>query len=146
MNDDTPLIQDVLRRESRSVLQYVGDAYPWTEAGKAQELDQLQAVIHEEQEAIGGLMRYLQRHRASTLPSGTYPVGFTTLNFVSLDYILKLLSSYEEQSIADLQAAEAEARDHEARHLLESFIALKRRHLGTLRTLSASTNQPLVTG
>ena len=90
-------------------------------------------------------MRYLQRRRASTLPSGTYPVSFTTLNFVSLDYILKLLGSYEEQSIADLLAAEAERRTT-THDTCWSRGAVERRHLETLRTLSVPTNQPLVTG
>lgn len=143
---DAPLIQDVLRRESRSILQYVGDAYPWTDAAHEQELGQLRALIQEEQEALAGLARLLQRHHVPPLPSGMYPVGFTTLNFVSLDHILKLLGAYEEQSIADLRAAVAEARHHETQQQLESFIALKQRHLETLREMLASAGQPMVTG
>jgi hypothetical protein len=143
---DAPLIQDVLRRESRSILQYVGDAYPWTDSAHAQELGKLQALIHEEQEMVAELARLLQRHHVPPLPSGMYPVGFTTLNFVSLDHILKLLSAYEEQSIADLQAAVGEAKHQESQHLLESFIEMKRRHLENLRALLVSATQPMVAG
>jgi hypothetical protein len=143
---DAPLVQDVLRRESRSILQYVGDAYPWTDAAHEQELSQLQVLIREEQEALAGLARLLQRHHLAPLPSGMYPVSFTTLNFVSLDHILKLLNAYEERSSADLRAAVAEAKHHETRQLLESFLELKQRHLATLRQLLASAGEKMVTG
>jgi hypothetical protein len=63
-----------------------------------------------------------------------------------LDHILKLLSAYEELSVADLQAAAAEAKHHESRQLLESFIEMKRRHLQTLREMLASAAQPTVAG
>lgn len=142
---DAQLIQDVIRRESRSLLQYVGDAFPWTTVAEEEALGRLQTLIRAEGAAIAGLARFLFRHHDSPLPSGMYPSDFTTLNFVSLDHLLPLLIAHEERSIADLEAALPSAHDPESRKLLESFLALQRDHLKTLRELGTSARQPAVT-
>src|SRR5205823_6414009 len=39
------LLQDIVRRQSRSVLTYVGDAYPWTTARDSRAVDALRKLI-----------------------------------------------------------------------------------------------------
>ena len=41
------VLQEVLRREGRSVLQYVGAAFPWTTTDRTAALDRLPEILHE---------------------------------------------------------------------------------------------------
>ena len=145
MDQTLQVLQDVFRRESRSVLQYVGDAFPWTTDDRTEALDRLRQIVDEEREAIARLSQFLYRRRAPSLASGSYPASFTTLNFVSLDVILRRLIAYQEQSVAGLRAALPAVKDAEARRLLEDYLSLKGRHLEALRQLEASPREPAVT-
>jgi hypothetical protein len=139
------VLQRVLRREGRSIVQYVGNAFPWTTADRTEALDRLREIIGAEREAIVRLGRFLYRHHAVPPPPPSYPVSFTTLNFVGLDLILRRLAEYERQSLAALAADLAPVADPEARLLLESFRDLKARNLEALGKLQARAPQPMVT-
>jgi hypothetical protein len=128
-------LQEILRRESRSFLQYAGDAMPWTEPGEEDALAQVQALIEEEGRANGSFAKFLVRRRVGVPYLGSYPVAFTTLNFVSLDHLLPLLVDAERQGIGDLQKDLAAFVDSEARLEIQKFLELKERHLSELEAL-----------
>jgi len=139
------ILQEVLRREERSVLQYVGDAFPWTTADRTEALDRLQGIIHEERDALARLGQFLYRNHAVPPAPSSYPASFTTLNFVSLDLILKRLIPFQEQSLAAVEADLRSVTDPEARRQLETFRDLKARHLEALRSLEGAAREPMVT-
>ncbi len=139
------VLQGVFRRESRSVLQYVGNAFPWTTTDRTAELDRLQEIIHEERDALARLGQFLYRNHVVPLVGTSYPVSFTTLNFVALDLILKKLIAFQEQSLAAVETDLVAVKDPEARRQLESFRDLKARHLEALRSLQGATREPMVT-
>src|SRR5438270_13964645 len=139
------VLQEVLRREGRSVLQYVGDAFPWTTTDRTESLDRLQEIIHEERDALARLGQFLYRNHAVPPAPASYPVSFTTLNFVSLDLILKRLIAFQEQSLAAVEADLASSQNPEARRQLESFRHLKARHLDAPRLLQRAAPEPMVT-
>jgi hypothetical protein len=139
------VLQEVFRRESRSVLQYVGDAFPWTTTDRTEALDRLQAIIHEERDALARLGQFLYRHHVVPLIASSYPASFTTLNFVSLDLILKRLIGFQEQSLTAVETDLTSVTDPETRHQLESFRDLKKRHLDALLLLQGAAREPMVT-
>jgi hypothetical protein len=139
------VLQGVFRRETRSVLQYVGNAFPWTNTDRTTELDQLQEIIHEERDALARLGQFLYRNHVVPLVGTSYPVSLTTLNFVGLDLILKKLIAFQEQSLAVVETDLAAIKDAEVRRQLESFRDLKARHLEALRALQGATREPMVT-
>src|SRR5262249_57477855 len=96
-------LQEILRRESRSVLSYVGDAYPWTTARGDAALTKLRHLVADERAAVAGLGRLLTRHRLPMVYLGSYPTSFTTINFLALDYLLPPLIAFEGQSLPHLQ-------------------------------------------
>ncbi|MGH7168769.1 MAG: hypothetical protein ACRELG_00635, partial [Gemmataceae bacterium] len=67
------LLQDVLRRESRSVLTYVAEAYPWTTSTRTKALMDLQQIIAAEREAVVDLGRFLVRQRVPLPYLPSYP-------------------------------------------------------------------------
>ena len=138
------VLQDVLRAETRSVLHYVEDAFPWTAAGGEEAVGKLRALIREEMDATADLGRYLFRHHVPPLPSGMYPASFTTLNFVSLQHLLPRLIDYEAKSADRLREVLPTVPDPEAKHLLGSLVALKERHSDELRQLQNVSTEPAV--
>ena len=102
MTDNLQLqpLQRLAQRESRSLLQYVVRAFPWTSAAQDESLSRLQTIIHEQCDALGALIRYLYRHKVPPPQSGGYPTDFTALNFVDVSYLAGLLVKEQEESIA----------------------------------------------
>lgn len=139
------LLQDILRRESRSALIYVAEAYPWTSSTQTKALNALQHLIAEEQEAIVCLGRFLVRQRIPLPYLPSYPSHFTTINFLSLDFILPRLIEDERQSIADLEKAVAALKSPSARAVVEKLLDLKRKHLPQLEELTSAQPQASVT-
>jgi hypothetical protein len=139
------LLQDIVGRESRSVLMYVGDAFPWTTAGGEQTLQTLRRLIAEEGRAIAALGRYLVRRHLPPPHPGNYPSSFTTINFLSLDYLLPRLVEHERRSLAELERDLPRVTDAEARAEVEKLAAVKGLHLRELEQLAAA-QQPQPAG
>src|SRR5262245_5705316 len=109
------LLQEIVRREGRSVLMYVGDAFPWTTANDKVSLDQLPDLIQAEARAIYAIAELLQRSRVPITSHGSYPANFTTINFVALKSILPRLANFERESIPVLESDIARFTDSEAK-------------------------------
>lgn len=131
------LLQDILRRESRSVLMYVAEAYPWATSTETKALTSLQQLIAAEREAVVRLGRFLVRQRIPLPFLPSYPAHFTTINFLALDFILPQLIEYERQSIAELERDLASIHDPAARAEVERLLALKRQHVPQLEELAS---------
>ena|SRR5207302_9769120 len=132
------IVENIIRRERRSVLQYVSEAFPWTAAGEQPALAQLQKLIGEENQAIGKLMQLCARQRHTLPYVGAFPMNFTTINFLSLEHILPLLVRYEAQAIADLERDLAAIGDGETRDQVRDILTMKQRHLAELSALAAA--------
>lgn len=139
------LLQDILRRESRSILMYVAEAYPWTNATQTKTRIALQQLIATERDAVVCLGQFLVRQRVSLPYLPSFPSHFTTLNFLALDFLLPCLIEHERRSIADLERDLAAVKDSAARTEVEKLLALKRRHLPQLEELASVQPQPSVT-
>ena len=130
------LIEEQIARDGRSLLQYVGEADPYTPAPAEGARRRLTALARENQEAVGQLMRFL--HRAHVTPPllGTYPTNFTTINFVSLAHVLPALRKDQERGIAQLERGIAALPESDGRHLLWQYLEMKRRHLRELEAIA----------
>lgn len=136
------LLQDVVRREGRSVLIYVGDAFPWATAREGEALARLRGLIRAEGKAINAVAAFLQRQRQPLTCHGSYPASFTTINFLALKYILPRLIAYERESIPVLEGDLARVGDGEARAVVEDLLAVKRGNLTALEEMAAPQAQP----
>jgi hypothetical protein len=139
------LLQDLLRRESRSVLIYVAEAYPWTASTRSKALTTLQQLIAAEREAVAHLGRFLVRQRIPLPFLPSYPAHFTTINFLALDFVLPRLIEQERHSIAELERDLASVKDPAARAEVERLLALKRQHVPQLEELASAQSQVSVT-
>ncbi len=131
-------LRDVIRRESRSLLQYAGEMFPWT-APEDRELPQrLLAITAEEREAAAGLARFLQRHRVTPPALGAYPMAYTSLGFVSLDYLLPRLVAHQRLAVTQLERDLAAVTDPEAKELLQKMAERKQEHLKALEAMASA--------
>jgi len=135
------LLQDILRRESRSILTYVAEAYPWTPSMEEKIWTDLQQLIAAEREAVASLGRFLVRRRIPLPYLPPYPAHFTTINFLALDFLLPRLIEQERQSIADLERDRTALKDPAAQAEVEKLLTLKRGHLTQLEKMAATQPQ-----
>ena len=129
-------LHEIMRRESLSVLLYVGQAYPWTLARNNAALTELKRIIDEERQALNALGIFLARRHAALPWIGSFPSGFTTINFLSLDYILQRLIEYESQSIQQLEKDIPGVTDADARAKVQALLDIKRQHLRELELMA----------
>jgi hypothetical protein len=138
------LVQNFIARESRSLLQYVSDSFPWTTPEERTVLAELNAMIAEEQQAAGKLGRLLVRRQHQAPYFGTYPVSFTSINYVSLDHLLPVLIQHQRSAINQLQADLTRVAAPEAREQLQGILAMKQRHLAELEKMSSAHPEAVV--
>lgn len=131
-------LQDILRRESRSFLQYIRDSFPWTTSDETKALAMVQALIEEERSDIAAFAKFLVRHRIALPYLGPYPVAYTTQNFVSLDHLLPMLVSSQRQAIANLEEDRTPFMDPDSRQEIQKLLDMKRQHLKTLEALATA--------
>jgi hypothetical protein len=130
------MLQDMFRKEGRSLLQYVSESFPWTTSKNEAALAKFQEMVKEEQEATARLGRFLRKRKIRLPYLGAYPMSYTTINFVSFEHLLPYLIDFEKRRLAELEVDLMAATDDEAHALLRDLIELKRRHLQTLSGLA----------
>jgi hypothetical protein len=135
---DAALLETVIRREGRSLLQYVSEAYPWAKTAGDTTPDKVRDLARQQRDAVGALTKFLSRRRHTVPYLGPFPMAFTTMNFVSLDYVLPRLADDGRRALAALERDRAALADAEARAELDKLIEQKRRHLKTLEALAES--------
>ena len=132
------ILQDILRRESRSLLQYVSEAFPWTTPAERATLASLQELIEEERREAAALGQFLVRQRIDLPQLGSYPLSFTTTNYVSLDHLLPMLVEHEQRALEELQADLPKLAGSDAQPVVRRILETKRRHLQTLQSMAAT--------
>jgi hypothetical protein len=126
----------LVRRETLSILMYVGQAFPWTTVKQVGNLAELKRIVDEEREAIANLGQYLTRRRAPVPWIGSYPSSFTTINFLSLEFILPRLIEFERRSVDELEKDLLAIQDGEVKGPLTRLLQMKREHLRELELLA----------
>jgi hypothetical protein len=135
---DTQGLQLIARqiiRDGRSLLQYVGEAYPYAPHQAEPAVHRLMALAKDQSAAVGRLVRFLQRHHATPPLLGSFPTEFTSANFVALVHLLPALQKDEERGIADLEQLLATLPTGEVHALLADYLQSKRQALETLNEI-----------
>ena len=136
MTDET-VLPELVRRESRSFLQYVRESFPWA-AGKDEPVRAALLRMAEAEGAYAGKIGRLMQKRHIPMPGlGAYPSSFTNSNFLAVRSLVPKLLAGERQSLTDLERDLFRVTDGEARTVLDSFRELKRQHLSELEALAS---------
>jgi hypothetical protein len=132
------LLETILRRENRSLLQYIRDSFPWTPLSEQDVLKHVHRMADEQKLTVGALTQFLARKRHTVAHLGSYPSAFTTINYASLDYVMRCLLVEERKALAQLEKDRAAISDEEAGVLVESILTRKRQDLKQLEEMAAA--------
>jgi hypothetical protein len=121
-----------------SLLQYVSESSPWSLGADHAALDKVRALAAEDRAEITRFTRWLQKKHERVPSLYSYPSHFTTMNFVSLDYLLPKLLAENTHQIVEIERLLNEMDDEEVRTLTAGYLDMKKRHLETLRELTTS--------
>jgi hypothetical protein len=142
---DTPTynrLQDLIRREGRSLLQYAVESFPWTNTGADGRPAALQQLARDEADAAAGLARLLLRHRLSPPYLGAYPMGFTSYNYLAVDRLLPLLIADQRRGLAAVRADLDALEDGEVRDAVRHLLNVKQATLARLEALLSPGKEP----
>jgi hypothetical protein len=130
------VVQGVLRRHGRSLMQYLREAFPYLPGNGDNRLARFQQLATEDLESQVSLTNFLLRKHLSPPYLGPYPDRFTTFNYVSFDFLLPQLLQAERAEIAHLVKDVHTVDDAEVRERLQKVLDMKRRHLAELEELA----------
>src|SRR5262245_2416572 len=130
------LLHALIRQESRSLLQYAREAYPWSKANEQAVCDAVQAIATAEAGAVAGLGRWLAKQHAPVSSIGAYPMHFTTMNFIAVHALLPRIVADERQRIAAVEKVFHALPAGDARQMVQSLLDLKKTHVQRLNELS----------
>ena len=135
---DQVLLPELLRRESRSLLQYVREAYPWSSVKDLAGQRNLLSGCEAENELLAQLGRLMQKQHLPMPALGAFPTSFTSMNYVSMSFLVPRLIAAERQSLADLERDLPKVKDEQIRVVSDVLRELKRRHLADMESLAGT--------
>jgi hypothetical protein len=136
------IMQRVLRRQGRSLMQYLREAFPYSPSNGDSKLARFQEMAAEDLESQVSLTNFLLKKHLTPPYLGAYPDRFTTLNYTSFDFLLPQLVESERVEIAELEKDVSAVGDAEFRERLQKVLDMKRQHHLGLLELAHQTPVP----
>lgn len=131
-----PILNRILATLNRSLAMYLADADPWTRAGDEQAAAALARIVEDQRRDVNRLAEVIIDSAARVDP-GQWPMEFTDLNFLSLDYLMQELIRHQREDVAQIQrCASLLANDRNARELAEEVLGSEQAHLEALEDLA----------
>lgn len=135
-------LNELLIALGRSLLQYVGESWPWSADNDLSEQAAINQMVAEQQESIA-LIANLLAARGHLIDPGAYPTDYTSLHYVALDYLLSQLVEQQQFLAGEARAAMLDAHgDEEAELLLTGVSAQVERHAAELQRLLEERKGP----
>ena len=127
-------VNELLVAIGRSLLQYTADAYPWSPANKDLR-DPILRLAHQQQESVRKIVHWLD-DEGEFIDYGIYPVDYTSLHYVSAEFLLKYMISNQTE-VVELATVECSEEDAETAHhqFLAEILANEQSILDELKKL-----------
>jgi hypothetical protein len=130
------ILSDLLVEQSRCLLQYVGECWPWMSGDDAERCSIDELVIRQQQ-GVGRLATLLDNRR-QTIDFGTYPTEYTDLQYLAFSHLLGLLIKNQQALVNVFQhAATDSADDAQAATVIEEIHSAERDNLSHLQEIAA---------
>lgn len=141
--DTLSQLNRLLTIEYRSLPMYLHDADPWAHASDSAGRDMLNDIIADQRQASQRIAAFIQDMDEAPSPD-EFPMEFTDLHFLSLDYLLGELLRYQRIAVEDLEdCVGALSHEPEARNLAEEILGMERAHLESIEQIAS---QPVAAG
>ena len=138
IESDLRLVHRLVQLDSTSLLQYVSEADLWSNGDARASVDRVAALAREERDEAVRLTRSLQRRHLMVPKVGSYPSHFTTINYVTVDYVLPKLTAELRRYLIELQSFLPLVSDEQVHGWIQDSIAMRERHLQSLSELTVS--------
>lgn len=133
----------VLIRIYRSLLQYMGESWPWTGVDEVQEQQVIEQLVQEQQASTASLVDLLDS-RGYSIDFGQYPDN-SEYHYVALDFFLERILRDEQATLATVREAKARcAGDPQAASLLEQVETSERSIYERLMVLATGRQKPVL--
>ncbi len=133
--DAIRLINRLLAIHCRSFVQYLRWSKPYVSPGHEEELDTLAAVAAD-QDALAERISRLVIDSGALPRSGEFPMEFTDLHDLDLDFLIAAAVRYQEDDLASIQQiVNALASAPAGRAIAEEALGMSKGHLDSLREL-----------
>lgn len=132
---DAHRLQEIYRREYRSLSQYVREASPYAAGADRPIRDAVMRIATEETAALESFGKVLETLRVSLPYLGSFPVEFTDLNFVTIRHLLPKLIAEHKGDLVKLEVEILTCTDVIARAAVQRLAELQRRHLKEMEAL-----------
>jgi hypothetical protein len=137
--DSNYILNEVLVALHRSLPLYLSFAEPWVAFGNEEPRRVLTAMVAEKREGVARLTALLDARRYA-IGFGEFPMDFTSLHDLSLDFLLQQLLEDQKREVLLIESClDQLTEDAEGRALVADILASERRHLQSLEEL---TRQP----
>ncbi len=122
----------------RSCPQYLRYAEPYVRPDRAEVLETVSAIAQDQDVMADRISRMVVD--ANALPrTGEFPMEFTDLHDLDLDFLLQLGVRYQEQDVAAIQSiVDRLPESPAARAIAEEALGMAKGHLDSLRELAAA--------
>jgi hypothetical protein len=132
------LLNELLAIEYRSLPMYLTYASPWRHSQDARAGEVMQHIVTDQQHMSARLVEEIQ-DRGSSPEVGDFPMDFTDMHDLSLDYLVKDVLVWQQRGVDRIeQIAAALEGDRAARELAQEVLGAERAHLEALAELIAS--------
>jgi hypothetical protein len=132
------LLHRLVAMGSTSLLQYVNDAVPWSADADRAAFAKVQFLANEERDFVARLSRFLQKRHFGVPKIATYPSHFTTMNFVTIDYLLPKLIVEADRELTTIRAWLQGMDEDDARAQMQGYLDMKERHRHILQELASA--------
>lgn len=124
----------ILRREGRSLFQYLREVPPWVPVNDRDALVRMRELAGTELRVIESLSKMVQRQHGDYGQLGAFP-DFTGYNDAAMHFLLPLTINEQTQLLAELETDRPYITEADAGKLLDELLALKRKHIPELEQL-----------
>jgi hypothetical protein len=115
---------------------FLAETSPWLPAGSERVAETLENITIDQREYTGRLVSLLQ-DLGGRVEFGSYPITFTDMHFLSLEYLLGELIQRQRRVIPAIEAcAAALAEGSPARALADEILGAEKAHLEALDDLA----------
>jgi len=123
----------------RSLPMYLHYAPPWTHRGDERAMEVLQQLAADQQRTVDRLAELILELKGD-VDSGEFPMSFTGLHDLSVEYIVGLAIEYQRRDIASIEACVDQLRTFPfAKALAEEALGEAKGHLDSLEELQPSS-------
>ena len=133
-------INALLINLGRSLLQYVSEASPWTNAESEATRDEVYELAERQSQAVNRITEYLTAQNWP-IDFGIYPTEYTDLHFVSLDFLMDQIIPNADELAVEIHETRRLIDDPQASELLSAVETAQQSIADRLRELTAAAKQ-----